>query len=469
VRARLTAAISALVLLAVAATGVMLWLIGSLLIDQRVAREADQELAEFTALRDIGVDPETGDPLTSVSRLVELYLDRNVPSSSELLVAYWNGRFQVSSASDRRELVQDPGLVTAVENRLDTGGHTTIDTEWGGVYLDVLPIRDSRIDDGAFVVAFFTADEQRDLRELLRAYAVVAVLTLALVTVAAYVLAGRLLSPLRVLRDTAREISDTDLSLRIPERGNDDLTELTRTVNDMLGRLQGAFAGQREFLDDAGHELRTPLTILQGHLELLDPEDADEIRRTRELLLEEIDRMSRLVDDLILLTKADRPGFFTFAPTDVAAMTTAVHDKSVVMAERRWELDALAEVTAVVDEQRLTQALLQLVQNAVKHTRQEGLVAVGSTYDEADDVVRLWVRDDGPGVPPEQRERIFGRFTRLDNTPRDSEGFGLGLSIVATIVAGHGGTVTVHDAEGGGARFEIRVPRERNAARWRES
>jgi two-component system OmpR family sensor kinase len=472
VRTRLAAAISALVLVALASAGALLWLIGDVLIDRRIAADADQEVAEFTSLQEIGLDPSTGEPVTSVRRLVELYLERNVPSSSELLVGYWGGRPRLSSASDRMGLLDMPAFSAAIEPRVDTGGTTRLDTRWGEVHLDVLPLRDARIDDGAFVVAFFVADERGELVELVRTYAVVAGLALLLVTVVAYVLSGRLLSPLRELRDTALEISESDLSRRIPERGNDDLTELTRTVNDMLARLQTAFAGQRQLLDDAGHELRTPLTILRGHLELLDATDAVEVDRTRDLLLDETERMSRLVDDLILLTKADRPGFLALGDVDVASLTTGVLDKAVVLGERRWVLDGTADVVARLDEQRVAQAVLQLVDNAVRHTTDGGLVAVGSAYDRETDVVRLWVRDDGPGVPPEDRQRIFTRFTRLEHRQRDDEGFGLGLSIVAAIVAGHGGKVDVVDAEGGGARFEITLPRgsrERTGTPWRAS
>jgi two-component system OmpR family sensor kinase len=468
VRTRLTAAIALLVLVALSTAGGLLWFIGNVLIEQRLVRNADQELAEFVKLKNDGVDPATGDRLTSVERLISVYMLRNVPSSSELLAGYWDGRVRVTSASERRVLVKDAAFVTAVEQRLAGGGQVTVDSEWGGVYLDVLPVRDEGT-EGAFVVALFVADEQRELRELVRAYTFLASGALVLVLVVAYVVSGRLLAPIRELRTTAQAISETDLSQRIPERGNDDLTELTRTVNEMLERLQLAFAGQREFLDDAGHELRTPLTILQGHLELLDPADRGEVQRTRDLLLDEVERMSRLVDDLILLTKADRPGFIRVAEVDVAALTATVRDKAVAVADRRWQVDSTAEVTAELDEQRITQALLQLVQNAVRHTGVGGVVAIGSAYDEVRDVVRLWVRDDGPGVPPQERERIFRRFARLDDGVTHGEGFGLGLSIVSAIVTGHGGTVGVRDSTGGGAHFEIEVPRERSSARWRES
>lgn len=468
VRTRLTAVVSALVLVALAAAGALLWLVGGVLIDRRIAEHADQEVAELTNFRRVGVDPRTGRPAGSTERLVELHLQRTVPAPSELLVGFWGGRPQLSSAGARRDLLDLPAFTAAVESRLTSGGSTQIDSPWGEVHLDVLPLRDGT-GDGAFVVAIFVDDERAELVELVRTYAVVAALALGLVTAVAYVLSGRLLSPLRELRDAALEITESDLSRRIPERGNDDLTELTRTVNDMLARLQSAFAGQRRLLDDAGHELRTPLTILRGHLELLDPTDVAEVERTRALLLDETERMSRLVDDLILLTKADRPGFLTPGDVDVASLTQAVLDKAVVLGDRRWTLDATADVVARMDEQRVAQAMLQLVDNAVKQTAEGGLVAVGSAYDTGTDTVRLWVRDDGPGVPVEDRERVFARFTRLGNRVGDDDGFGLGLSIVAAIVAGHGGHVQVGDAEGGGARFEITLPRERTGPEWRAS
>ena len=214
--------------------------------------------------------------------------------------------------------------------------------------------------------------------------------------------------------------------------GNDDITALTRTVNGMLDRLEEAFVGQRQFLDDAGHELKTPLTVLRGHLELLDVGNPEEIAETRELLLDEVDRMSRLVGDLILLAKSDRPDFITRRPVDLTGLTVDVLAKARGLGDRRWTLDATASVTADVDEQRLTQALLQLCDNAVKHTRAGDEIALGSAYDAGS--ARLWVRDTGPGVPPGDRSQIFERFGR-SAVPDEDEGFGLGLSIVRAIVA----------------------------------
>ena len=237
--------------------------------------------------------------------------------------------------------------------------------------------------------------------------------------------------------------------------GNDDLTALTRTFNGMLDRLEGAFIGQREFLDDAGHELKTPLTVVRGHLELLDTGSPEEIAETRELLLDEVDRMSRLVGDLLLLAKSDRPDFLQLRPVDLRALTTDLVAKARGLGDRDWILDGTGDVKVPADEQRLTQAVLQLADNAVKHTRDRDAVAIGSSCDA--EGVRLWVRDTGPGVPAEARAQIFERFGRAAVPPGD-EGFGLGLSIVGAIARAHGGTVSVEDADPPGARFVITLP-----------
>ena len=224
----------------------------------------------------------------------------------------------------------------------------------------------------------------------------------------------------------------------------------------MLARLEDAFAGQRRFLDDAGHELKTPLTVLRGHLELLDSGSPAEVVETRELLLEEVDRMSRLVGDLILLAKSDRPDFVTGRPADLARLTEDLLAKARGLGDRDWRLDGIAEVKVVLDEQRITQAVLALADNAVKHTDAGSVVAIGSSYDGTG-TARLWVRDTGPGVPPADRARIFERFGR-GRVPEGDEGFGLGLSIVAAIVEAHGGAVTVEDAEPRGATFVVTLP-----------
>lgn len=235
--------------------------------------------------------------------------------------------------------------------------------------------------------------------------------------------------------------------------GHDDLADLQVTFNDMLDRLESAFAAQRRMLDDAGHELRTPLTVLRGHLEVMAADDPADVEETRALLLDEIDRMSRLVDELLVLAKSRRPDFVRPEPVDLGVLGDGILARCGALADRDWRSALAATGEAVLDAQRITQAMLQLADNAVRHTAPGDAITIGSA--RSDGVVELWVADEGPGVPEELRETIFERFT----STRPDEGFGLGLSIVSAIAQAHGGTVGLDDAEpGAGAVFRLRLP-----------
>ncbi len=241
-----------------------------------------------------------------------------------MLGGWWQDEAQIRQGDQSQQLLTDPAVKDEVRRLLaDDGGSVEISTSVGDVLLAVQPV-EGPDPDGAFLVAFLSGAERDEFRDTVETYAVVALLALLVVTLGAWSVSGRLLAPVRQLRATAQEITDTDLSRRIPVEGHDDISDLVRTVNAMLDRLDDAFATQRTFLDDAGHELRTPVTILRGHLELLDPYDHEDVTTTRELLLDEIDRMSRLVDDLIVLAKAGRPDFLRPAPTDVGALSDQV-------------------------------------------------------------------------------------------------------------------------------------------------
>lgn len=455
VRVRITAVVALLVTAGLVVAGVVVFTIESQRLDQEIAHRTDQQFTEFRKLQDRGVDTETGRPFRSAPAMVVRFLQRNVPDDDELLVAWWDGRAQKQSPA-WDEISRSPQLADAVRPLLDTNGSTRIDSDFGELEVSVQSVRQG--DSSAALVVVTLLDVSRQgLHDTMRTYAIVALLVLLMVTAVAAFVSGRLLSPLRTLRETAEDISGTDLSRRLPVTGNDDITALTHTVNGMLDRLESAFVGQRQFLDDAGHELKTPLTVLSGHLELLDTANDRDVAETRALLLDETDRMARLVGDLILLAKSDRPDFLKPGPFDVAALTADLVAKARALGGRGWAVDEVAEVKVVADEQRLTQAVLQLADNAVKHTAAGDTVAIGSSYDGVR--LLLWVRDSGPGVPVADRERIFERFGRAD-VPPDDEGFGLGLSIVDAIARAHGGEVTVEDAEPSGARFVVMVPAE---------
>lgn len=465
VRTRIAVSVAVLTGLALAGAGLVVYALESARIERGVSEQVQQELAEFATLRDEGIDPDARPVrgFTDVRTLVEVFLLRNVPDDDELLVGYWDGAPQVVSDTVHQPLIDHPDFITVVESRLEEGGTDRIDTPWGEIVVTVQPVRDeSRT--GAFVIANFLQDEHEELDRVMQTYAIVSALLLGLITALAAWQAGRLLRPVRTLRETAEEITVTDLSRRIPESGQDDISALTHTFNEMLARLEAAFTGQRQFLDDAGHELKTPLTVIRGHMELLDSSDPSEVEATRQLLLDEIDRMSRLVGDLIVLAKSGSPDFLRYDAVNIAPFTSTVLEKCRALGSRVWVLDEQADALAWVDEQRVTQAVLQLAQNAVKHTEPGAEVGIGSRADDEQGIL-LWVRDTGKGVPDEDKIRIFERFGR-SVVPESDEGFGLGLSIVRAIAVAHGGTIHVEDEVPHGARFVLTLPTRRKDEAW---
>lgn len=471
-RTRISAALMAVVATALLIAGVIVYAVERTRVHHEVAANVDQEFAELDRLA-TGVNPRTQQRFTSAVEVIDTFFLRNVAGSSEVLVGWWDGQARrvtpslngVPLADVPLDLRADSPASRALAPLVEAGRSGRLDLEpLGEVSVSVQQVT---ADSGtaSLVVLTFMNQAQAGLRDTIRTYLLVSSGALLLIGIGVWWLSGRLLRPLRDLRRSAEGVTARDLSHRIPERGNDDLTRLAATYNGMLDRLEESFTSQRQFLDDAGHELKTPLTVLSGHLELLDPHRPDEVEATRSLLLDEVDRMSRLVEDLTLLTKARRPDFLRPGPTDIGDLTRTVHSLARALTpDRSWLVDAVAETRIRADEQRLTQALLQLADNAVKHTDAGAEIAIGSsiTRHEGRRAVALWVRDAGDGVPGADRLTIFERFGRSEVRPGD-EGFGLGLSIVRAIATAHGGEVRVEDPappRPGGSMFVITLPSE---------
>ncbi|OYX56459.1 MAG: hypothetical protein B7Y93_03750 [Micrococcales bacterium 32-70-13] len=225
------------------------------------------------------------------------------------------------------------------------------------------------------------------------------------------------------------------------------------TVNAMLDRIDEALTSQRQLLDDVRHELKTPITIVRGHLELLDATKPDDVRAVRDIAIDELDRMAELVTDIDALARVERQAVLA-EPTDVADLTALVFSKMQAIPGHEWVLEETANAVAPLSPSRLTQAWLQLGDNAAKYSPPGSTIRVGSTAYAG--TVEFWVADAGPGIPPGAEKRIFERFGRAD-TGRGIAGSGLGLPIVAAIARAHGGYVSL-DSSSTGARFGIVVP-----------
>jgi two-component system OmpR family sensor kinase len=431
-------------------------------LDDRIQDAGVQEVLELESLLTVGEDPDTNRPFDDPRALFDAYLARNVPSSEEALLTFVNGELH------RQELGRFPLATLPAEILADFAALSSdlpgrgvrvtgsFDTELGTAHYRVRRVLLDK-GTGAFVVANLPAKELQEIDEL-QTYGVAVTLVILLIASAvAYLIAGRALAPVRMLTETARSISQSDLTRRIRVYGAGDAAEMARSFNAMLDRLEGVFRSQRQFTQDASHELRDPLTICRGHLELLG-DDPEERRETVALVLDELDRMARIVDDLQLLAEAEQPDFLRSERVDLGSFAHELVTKASALAPRRWQLDHTADdVTVFVDRHRVTEAVMNLAHNAAKHTVADDTVAIGSAASDGE--ARLWVRDTGRGIALSDQERIFDRFSRGRDAHRRYRGGGLGLAIVKAIAEAHGGRVELESRLGQGSTFTIVLPR----------
>lgn len=465
-------------LLILAALGIVTFVTWRLLIAGVDARMDDAlwlEIEEFQALTESGVDPNTGLPFDDVENLIDVAIDLNVARPNEYFLGYVDGVFYAQCrcadtsgqrgfhSEEAQTLENDEVFTERVGSVTEPVSGQYRQPELGEIRYLALPV--SVVDDpsrGVIVAAFQADAERAGANGAARIMLAVGAGTMLLATAAAWLAAGRILRPLHDVAETARSITDSDISRRIPApavgRG-DELDELVRTINGMLDRVEAGFATQRRFIDDAGHELRTPITIVRGHLDVLDPEDPADIRDTLALVDDELERMSRMVSDLLLLARSEQPSFVQPRPVDVGALTRSIFDKVCQLGVRDFSLESVAEVTLILDPQRITQAVVAITDNACQYTQEDDRIVLGSAI--VDDALRFWVTDSGPGVSAEDRTRIFERFSRGSAGGRRSDGAGLGLSIVAAIAAAHNGHVELDSEPGCGATFSVVIPARR--------
>jgi two-component system, OmpR family, sensor kinase len=432
-------------------------------LDDRVADAGQQEVLELDRLLAVGRDPDTGRPFTTPRALFDAYLARNVPSSEEALLTFVDGSFY-RSALARFPLDRLPPEPLAdwasLSSRLPPGAGQpstgTFETELGTAHYRVRRVQLGE-STGAFVVAILPAAELDEIGELQTIGAGATLVVLLIASGFAWLIAGRALAPVLQLTETARSISQSDLTRRIELRGSGDALEMARSFNAMLDRLEATFRSQREFVQDASHELRDPLTICRGHLELIG-DDPEERQRTIGLVMDELERMGRIVNGMQLLADAEQPGFLQPDWIDLELFTHELTAKASALDSRRWMLDDTADGALLADRQRLTEAVMNLAHNAVSHTVEDDTIAIGTSLTE--DEARLWVRDTGSGISVADQARIFNRFTRGRDAHLRYRGGGLGLAIVRAIADAHGGRVELESRLGQGSTFTIVLPRE---------
>ncbi|NJN31906.1 MAG: HAMP domain-containing histidine kinase [Synechococcales cyanobacterium RM1_1_8] len=465
-------------------------------VDARVRKDIGEELEFFEALRagtlplpersaeddPFGVLPRSREltfnpnPRTSqeLKGLMDAFLAKRIPEDDTFLIAVVEGQVYKSSPRALPQGLQ-PGQAILTELKLigrDQAGEIDVPKgsrgeKLGDILYKTTPIwaadgtgqgtGDRPL--GSLIIVHSTAGEREEALEALHQVTqVLSVLTLVGLGLG-WLLSGRLLAPLRTLANTAQRVSESDLSQRLSVEGGGELADLAKTFNEMMGRLDLAFQNQRQLLNDAGHELRTPITIIRGHLELMES-DPQEVEETRTLLLDELDRMGRLVNELILLAKSERPDFLHWETFELSTWLTELFAKVQALGDRRWQLSlddgSLGGGGKIRgDRQRLTEALLNLADNAVRHTQPDDTITLGAVLEPQR--LRLWVRDTGEGIAQADQDRIFERFCR-GGKQRRSEGSGLGLAIVKAIAESHGGLVALESQLGQGSTFTLVLP-----------
>jgi two-component system, OmpR family, sensor kinase len=281
---------------------------------------------------------------------------------------------------------------------------------------------------------------------------------------AAWFSSMQMLKPLNEVTKTALQITSADdLSRRIPYSGspNDEVGQLVSAFNQTLSRLENLFSTQRRFLADVGHELRTPLTVIKGNVGLMRKiKEFDE--ESLETIEDEVDRLTRMVGDLLLLAQAES-GKIPLAHdlVELDTLLLEVMNQMQVLAHDRVRLNlgSIDQVLVCGDRDRLKQVMVNLVGNAINYTPKDGEIVVG--LGKVADRAQLTVTDTGPGIPPEDLPHIFERFYRGEKSrtrQRDGKGFGLGLSIAYWIVRNHGGRIEVNSTLGKGSTFCVWLP-----------
>jgi two-component system OmpR family sensor kinase len=442
VRTRVLISFLALLVVSTAASVLVLRQVLMSRIGDQVERQLTSDVEPLRSMSDAPVD-----------QIFATFLDRTPAPADGAFIAFVDGEKVAVKLGDPAEAELGRAFNELADLQNPTSG--AIDTSLGEARFVAITATSAR-SSGVLVAAALTARERDQVESAVRIAIGVSLVVLLLASLFIWMAAGRAIAPLEALSRTARAISDADLSGRIPVRGRDEIAELGRTFNGMLDRLEVAFAGQKDFLSDVSHELRTPITVIRGHIETLGDSPAER-EEAIAVIQDELDRMNRFVDDLLLLAKAPRPDFLRSGPIDLDLFTHDLFAKARSLGDRDWRLDGTGIGIVDADQHRLTQAVMNLADNAVRHTRDAETIWLGSSH--VSDQVRLWVRDEGPGVDAADRERIFERHARGESR-RDqrADGAGLGLAIVRAIAEAHGGHVELDSRAGVGSTFTIVIP-----------
>ncbi|MFZ9308904.1 MAG: sensor histidine kinase [Candidatus Nanopelagicales bacterium] len=428
----------------------------------RVDLEILQQLNELELLATTGINPNTGESFQTSDSLLEIFLSRRISNENETMFSMIDSMVTFRSPGESTLRVDQDATFLDTVDQIEIPTLDTYVSDVGELRYGVYPILGLDTKVGRLVVVTNLDKELDSTNILFRNLSLGLFIFFAMTGIILSVIVKRLLSPIAELTSQAQKVNKDNFIRQLKfetARVDDEITQLSQEFNNMLSRLESSFIDQQRFIDDAGHELRTPLTILKGHIELMQREGFSE--QSLMIIEDEVNRMTRLVQDLQSLTKATQPNFVQFSSFSADVFIKEVQEKAQSIYSNPIEITEYVESQIRGDKQRLTQALLQLIENAVKYSPVGSIITFGMQV--VDDDIVLFVKDRGSGISDEAKSHVFSRFFQVDNThsAHDSGGVGLGLSIVKAIVDAHHGSIRILDNHPQGTIFEIRIPQDR--------
>jgi signal transduction histidine kinase len=451
--------------LLVAATLLVVIGVTALVVRAHLETSLDNELAAAAATFQRSPAGRAATPAELTARARTWLATQPLPAGQ--MAAVRVGSTVLTSARGRQLFeVDDPhALLVARDARwLRTTGQD------GRVRALTMPIRRGDRQLGTLVLLGYERPVDETLRALLTGVGWASAIGLAFAVGLGVLGVRRNLRPLKRMTQEVETIETTgDLSRRVgQEQGDEEVVRLAAAFDRMLARLDKAFQSQRRLVADAAHELRTPLTVARGQLELAGESATDtELRRSLPVAIDELDRMKRIVDDLLTLARLDEGLKLAREPVEVELVLREALLRALLIAPREAHVETEPGLYALADPDRLLQVVTNLVSNAVQYTEPDSWISL--VADARDGDVVISVSDDGPGIPPEELPHVFERLYRGRGARTSSDGSGLGLAIVASLVAAMGGAIDVRSTEGVVTTFTVRLPRaEPPAAERRE-
>jgi len=432
-----------------------------------------QEIDEFRTFAAEALDPATAQPFTSMHSLMERYLARQQPMAGEAIVAKAEGKVATTgNTADHagRQLAQDPDLLGRILASEKTSGVSNSDhgtVRWAKAVAQESGGQSRPKRQGQLIVAHYIAGAQERVDQQAVLLFGIAGGGLALTAGIAWLVSRQIMRPIRSMSETAASITANDLSARVPVAGRDDLAQLAQTFNSMLDRVESAHLAQRHFIAEAREHLHNPQRELAAALSVLSS-DALGAQPRRAVIAKAqnlIDQMGQTLLDLEVLAQSSNPDFVQPSLVSVGEVTAdvaAAAARPEAYPHRQFRIQESARAQSWLDPIRVSEAMHQLIRNAVAHTAPGESIRIGSTVDGKQ--VSFWVANEGPALDPERAKALFETYRSASTTEDHAPGMGLGLAVVKAVAQAHGGTAWVESGEGIGARFGFSLPLDNHDA-----